>query len=211
MMLAHLKALDLLMKLFVFALCLIPTLAYPVNPSDVDLPDGMTIFEKRTLNPPLPTLEEARKHVKSLPKDKSIFYLGECQKAASYYGSKNGMVMLANADDGSGWMQFEGGPFREYLLRQCDDEPTWTEDEEWQAINVMSRAFAAESSGVATVVLPHNVHNTKNHWTGEFEALKANPNVHKVVAFDMKDCSAEPKGQPRELWPRNEDKTAHAG
>ncbi|ODM20249.1 hypothetical protein SI65_03302 [Aspergillus cristatus] len=109
MMLAHLKALDLLMKLFVFALCLIPTLAYPVNPSDVDLPDGMTIFEKRTLNPPLPTLEEARKHVKSLPKDKSIFYLGECQKAASYYGSKNGMVMLANADDGSGWMQFEGG------------------------------------------------------------------------------------------------------
>ena len=120
------------------------------------------------------------------------------------------MVMLANADDGSGWMEFEGGPFREYLLRQCDDEPTWTDDEEWQAINIMSRAFAAESSGVATVVLPHNVHNTKNHWTGEFEALKANPNVHKVVAFDMKDCGAEPKGQPRKLWPKNEDKTAHA-
>lgn len=108
-------------------------------------------------------------------------------------------------------LESEGGPFREYLLRQCDDEPTWTDDEEWQAINIMSRAFAAESSGVATVVLPHNVHNTKNHWTGEFEALKANPNVHKVVAFDMKDCGAEPKGQPRELWPKNEDKSAHAG
>lgn len=115
------------------------------------------------------------------------------------------MVMLANADD-----EFEGGPFREYLLRQCDDEPTWTDDEEWQAINIMSRAFAAESSGVATVVLPHNVHNTKNHWTGEFEALKASPNVHKVVAFDMKDCGAEPEGQPRELWSKKEDKTVSA-
>lgn len=107
--------------------------------------------------------------------------------------------------DQAGWNS-KAARFREYLMRQCDDEPTWTEDEEWQAINVMSRAFAAESSGVATVVLPHNVHNTKNHWTGEFEALKANPNVHKVVAFDMKDCSAEPQGQPRELWPKTRTK-----
>ena len=45
----------------------------------------------------------------------------------------------------------------------------------------------------------------------KFETLKANPNVHKVVAFDMKDCIADPQGQPRELWPRNEAKTAHAG
>lgn len=46
MMLAHFKTLDLLMKLFVLALCLIPTLAYPVHPSDVDIVDGSPIFEK---------------------------------------------------------------------------------------------------------------------------------------------------------------------
>ncbi|BCR92164.1 uncharacterized protein ACHE_80064A [Aspergillus chevalieri] len=206
MMLAHLKALDLLMKFFIFALCLIPALAYPVNATD-----SLTTLEKCTLNPPLPTLQEARQHVKKLPKDKSIFYLGQCQMAASFYGSKHGMVMLANADDGSGWLQFEGGPFHEYVSRQCDDEPTWTEDEEWQAINIISQAFAAESSGVATVVLPYIVHDSKNHWDGEFETLKVNPNIHKVVAFDMKDCTADPQGQPRELWPRNEAKTAHAG
>lgn len=51
MMLAHFKTLDLLMKLFVLALCLIPTLAYPVYPSDVDIVDGSPILEKRTLNP----------------------------------------------------------------------------------------------------------------------------------------------------------------
>ena len=60
MMLPHLKALDLLMKIFVFVLCLTPVLAYPVNTTD----DGLTTLEKRTLNPPLPSLQEARQHVK---------------------------------------------------------------------------------------------------------------------------------------------------
>ena len=54
-MLLQLKALDLLMKFFLFALCLKPVLAYPANPTD----DGLTTLEKRTLNPPLPTVQEA--------------------------------------------------------------------------------------------------------------------------------------------------------
>lgn len=47
-MLARLKALDLLMKFFILALCIIPVLAYLVNTTD-----SLTTLEKRTLIPPL--------------------------------------------------------------------------------------------------------------------------------------------------------------
>lgn len=41
--------------------------------------------------------------------------------------------------------------------------------------------------------------------------LKANPDVHKMIAFDMKNCNVDIDGEPRELWPREKPKTKHAG
>lgn len=46
-MLPQLKALNLLIKFFVFAVCLTPALTYPANPTD----DGSITLEKRTPNP----------------------------------------------------------------------------------------------------------------------------------------------------------------
>lgn len=66
-------------------------------------------------------------------------------------------------------------------------------------------------SNAATVVLPYDIFDSKSHWNGELETLKANPDVHKVVAFDMKDCNVDIDGEPRELWSRGEPTTEHAG
>lgn len=121
------------------------------------------------------------------------------------------MVIMSGADERSGWVEFEGGPFDEYNERRCEEKLTWTDGELWLAQNIISRAFAAEASNAATVVLPYDIFDSKSHWNGELETLKANPDVHKVVAFDMKDCNVDIDGEPRELWSRGEPTTEHAG
>ncbi|KAI9927555.1 hypothetical protein ASPWEDRAFT_176037 [Aspergillus wentii DTO 134E9] len=191
--------LSLLLLLFTF--CILPATSYPTSLS----------HDKRTLNPAMPTVAEAQKHLKHVGKDKSIFYLSEVGDAVHKYAKAHGLKIISDADDGSHWATMEGGPFLERSMREIDDQPTWTDNELSEAMQVVSNAFAANAEGEVHVILPYHMPSRKNHWTGEFEELKKNKKVTKVWAFDMKNAHSMPKGKPRELWPHAQPKTEHAG
>ena len=53
--------------------------------------------------------------------------------------------------------------------------------------------------------------DSPSHWPGEYETMTHTGKVRKILAFDMKDPTAEPQGEPRELWPMEKAKTEHAG
>ncbi|GLI79247.1 hypothetical protein PoHVEF18_007575 [Penicillium ochrochloron] len=105
----------------------------------------------------------------------------------------------------------EGGPFETRALREIADKPTWNDFESDEAIQALSDGFAMNEEGDVVVVLPYDIPNKSSHWYGESEVLKRNPKVDKILAFDMKNPAAVPQGSPRELWPREQPKTEHAG
>lgn len=189
-----------------FAANIVPVCSYPTN-----LPNTTQVISKRTPNPKIPTTEEAAKHLKPLGSGKQVFYRMECHEAASHLAREIGGGLLANADNGDHWASFDGGPFKERNLRMIDDEPTWTNRELDAAMQSVSNAYAMNAEGDAIVVLPYYMPNSPDWWDGEFEVLKKNPKVDKVLAYDMKNVKGVPQGSPRELWPKAQPKTEHAG
>lgn len=169
------------------------------------------ILEKRVLIPPIPPLAEFVRHLRPLGPGRQVFYGGGTQQAASHYARRIGGGLLGNADTGDGWATFQGGPFQIRNDLMSRGRPTWNDQELFQAVQAISNAFAWIASGDVVVVLAYNMPNIPSHWPGEFETLKRNPNVDKILAFDMKDPTAEPQGQPRELWPKEQAKTENAG
>ncbi|KAJ5167589.1 uncharacterized protein N7482_003183 [Penicillium canariense] len=189
-----------------FAASIAPVHSYPTT-----LSNTTQALSKRTPNPKIPTAEEAAKHLKKLGPGKQVFYRDTTHEAPSHYARKIGGGLLANADDGDGWANLEGGPFRERALRVIDNKPTWSEIEVDKAVQAVSNGYALNAEGDVVVVLPYNIPNTFSFWDGEFEVLKKNENVDKILAFDMNNPTVEPKGSPRELWPKEQPKTEHAG
>ena len=202
----NLRGLLAILLLLFFAASIAPVHSYPTT-----LSNTTQTLSKRTPNPKVPTAEEAVKHLKKLGPGKQVFYRGTVQLAASEYAKKIGGGFLEDASNGDGWATLKGGPFHERVMRMVDDKPTWDDEEVTEAVQAVSDAFALNSEGDVIVVLPYNIPNEHSHWDGEFEVLKENPKVDKVLAFDMKDSTVEPKGSPRELWPRPQPKTEHAG
>lgn len=190
----------------IFAACIVPTHSYPTT-----LSNTTQILEKRIPIPQIPTAEQAAEHLKPLGPGKQVFFMREVKEAASHYARRIGGGLLADADNGEGWATFEGGPFETRARRVIHNEPTWEDKEVDDAIQAVSNGFALNAEGDVVVVLPYYMSNRFTFWYGEYETLKKNPKVDKILAFDMKNPSAEPQGEPRELWPEAQSKTEHAG
>lgn len=192
--------------LLLFAVTIAPVHSYPTI-----LSNTTQILSKRTPIPEIPTAKTCAAHLKKLGPGKQVFYMSVTHEAASHYARKIGGGLIGEADTGDGWGRMEGGPFRERALREIDDKPTWTDAELEEAIQALSDGFALNAEGDVVVVLPYDNPSRASHWWGEFEVLKKNPKVDKILAFDMKNPTAEPQGSPRELWPKAQPKTEHAG
>lgn len=137
--------------------------------------------------------------------------MSEVQEAASHYARRIGGGFLADADNGDGWATLEGGPFQIRNDLESRGKPTWNDQELAQAIQAVSNAFAYNAEGDVVVVLPYDMPDRPSYWPGEFATIKARGRVDKILAFDIKNPSAEPQGQPQEYWPEEQDKTEHAG
>ncbi|KUL82632.1 hypothetical protein ZTR_09452 [Talaromyces verruculosus] len=135
----------------------------------------------------------------------------EKRLAASHYARKVGGGLMADADDGEGWAKFTGGPFKMRNQLLAEGRPTWNDQETFQAVQTLSNAYARIAEGDVVVVLAYDMPNRPSHWPGEYQTLIHNDKVRKILAFDMKDPTAEPQGEPRELWPKEKAKTEHAG
>ncbi|GAD98312.1 hypothetical protein MGYG_06584 [Paecilomyces variotii No. 5] len=183
----------------------------PVSSSPTGIAPTPGLLIKRVPDPKIPTKEEARKHLRPLGPGKQVFYRMECKEAASHYARKIGGGLLGNADDGSRWANFDGGPFHERALREIDDKPTWNDDELEEAITAVSQAYAMNAEGDAVVILPYHIPKSHDIWEDEYEILKASEKVTRILAYDMKNPNAEPQGEPRELWPISQPRTEHAG
>lgn len=199
----------------VFAACIAPVHSYPTT-----LSNTTQILEKRVPIPAIPTAAEAFDRLIPLGPGKQVFYGGGTLEAASHYARSIGGGLMANADNGEGWATLEGGPFEERIKRYLEDEPTWTDEELDQAVQAVSNAYAMHAEGDVVVVLAYDMplpkdrvgsNYEKSYWYGEFETMVKKGKVDKILAFDMKNPSAEPQGQPREYWPEPESKTQHAG
>lgn len=170
------------------------------------------ILEKRVLVPPIPAISKFVEHLKPFPPGKQyVFYGGGTQLAASHYARKVGGGLLADADDGEGWATFEGGPFQMRNELKSRGIPTWNDQEDFQAVQVLSNAYAWIAEGDVVVVLAYDMPDRPSHWPGEYETMTNTGKVRKILAFDMKDPTAEPQGEPREFWPKPQPKTEHAG
>ncbi|KAF4215269.1 hypothetical protein CNMCM8980_010347 [Aspergillus fumigatiaffinis] len=168
-------------------------------------------IEKRVRVPPIPSVADALKHLKKPAKGPALFYKSEVQVAATEYARANNLWLIGDADDGSGWANFEGGPFMVYTTMITNDLPTWSSNELTMAKAAVCNAYAHNAHGDTIVILPYDAAPRVSFWDGEFEMLKKNPKVDKILAYDMKDGTKMPQGQPRELWPREQPKTEHAG
>ncbi|KAF2147079.1 uncharacterized protein K452DRAFT_314311 [Aplosporella prunicola CBS 121167] len=186
------KGLGLLL-LFLFSFLLAQSHGHPTSGVSNEL-------EKRTLDPPLPDVKLARTHLKKPGPGKSIFWSAGAIGAASDYAAKNKHVMLGECDDGSGWANFEGGPFEEYVNNFCDDKPTWTDDEMVQAKGHISQAYAENAEGEVIVILPKKINAAElktSIWERyELPALKKNTAVTKISVFDVDNVNEAPTGKP---------------
>ncbi|KAF3393785.1 hypothetical protein F1880_004596 [Penicillium rolfsii] len=196
----------LLLLLIFLAVTIAPVHGYPNT-----LSNATRTLSKRTPIPKIPTARECAEHLRKLGPGKQVFYMSVTHEAASHYARRIGGGLIGEADNGDGWGSMEGGPFKERARREIDGKPTWTDEELEEAIQALSDGFALNAEGDVVVVLPYENPNRASHWWGELEVLKKNPKVDKILAFDMKNPAAEPKGSPRELWPKAQPKTEHAG
>ncbi|KAF3384241.1 hypothetical protein DPV78_012918 [Talaromyces pinophilus] len=170
------------------------------------------ILEKRVLLPPIPPISAFVNHLKPFPPGKQyVFYGGGTQLAASHYARRVGGGLMADADDGEGWATFEGGPFETRNELLANGIPTWNDQELGRAVQTLSNAYARIAEGDVVVVLAYDMPDRPSYWPGEYETLTHNDKVRKILAFDMKDPTAEPQGEPRELFPEPKAKTEHAG
>ncbi|KAB8068840.1 hypothetical protein BDV29DRAFT_199109 [Aspergillus leporis] len=195
-----------LLVYFIFTLWITLALGYSTDP-----PLHSQSIEKRVKVPPVPSVGDALNHLKKPAKGQALFFQREVQLAASKYAQANNLWLLANADDGSHWAKFEGGPFMVYNAMRTKDLPTWNDKELEMAQAAVCNAYAHNAHGDVIVILPYHQPQRFTFWDGEFDMLKRNPNVDKILAYDMKDGTRMPEGVPRELWPREQPKTEHAG
>jgi hypothetical protein len=190
----------------VFAAYITPVHSYPTT-----LSNTTEILEKRILNPPIPAPSVFLEHLKPLGPGKQVFYGGGTHVAASHYARRIGGGLLGDADIGDGWANLEGGPFGMRNLLASKGIPTWNDEELTQAVQAISNAFARNAEGDVVVVLAYDMPDRFSYWPGEYKTMTETGKVDKILAFDMKDLSAEPQGQPREYWPKEKPKTEHAG
>ncbi|KAE8355432.1 hypothetical protein BDV28DRAFT_146106 [Aspergillus coremiiformis] len=168
-------------------------------------------IEKRAKVPLIPSVGEALNHLKKPAKGQSLFFQAEAIISASKYAQANNLWLLGDADDGSQWATFEGGPFMVYNVLRTRGQPTWDNNELQMAQAAVCNAYAHNAHGDTIVILPYREPRRFSFWHGELEMLKRNPNVGKILAYDMKDGTRMPEGAPRELWPEKQPKTEHAG